>query len=663
MKPSILIVDDSLTVRMDLQEAFQSAGFLTTACASTSAAREALSQEVFALIVLDVLLPDGDGIELLKEIKNASVTSKTPVLLLSTEAEVRDRVRGMKTGADEYVGKPYDQTYLISLSRELLRRRDSADRTEVSEEILVVDDSTTYREELRLALESQGYKVAVASSGEDALRLAVDIRPRAIIVDGELPGMDGATVIRCLRQDATLRATPCLLLTGSEHAGGELQALEAGADSFVRKEEDVQMILARLAALLRSSATAPAAAATPSLFGPKKILAVDDSLTFLHALADHLRQEGYDPILAHSGEEALELLAVQRVDCILLDLVMPGLSGNETCRRIKSSPAWRDVPLLMLTAREERDSMIEGINAGADDYIAKSSEFEVLKARLRAQLRRKQFEDEHRRFREQLLERELEAAQARAALELAETRSRLLADLEGKNQELEAFSYSVSHDLRAPLRAIAGFSQILLEDYSNKLDHEGNRLLDVISENARKMGQLIDDLLEFSRVGRTELKARPVDMTRLTESVITDLVAACPERQIRVSVGRLPDCRGDQALLRQVLANLIGNSIKYTRNRDLARIEVEGRSETTESIYIIRDNGVGFEMAYAHKLFGIFQRLHVSEEFEGTGVGLCLVKRIIQRHGGRIWAEGKLNEGATFQFTLPRVEEASDTGE
>ncbi|MCI0423728.1 MAG: response regulator, partial [Acidobacteria bacterium] len=403
MKPSILIVDDSLTVRMGLQEAFQSAGFLTTACASTNAAREALSQEVFALIVLDVLLPDGDGIELLKEIKSTSTTSNTPVLLLSTEAEVRDRVRGMKTGADEYVGKPYDQTYLISRARELLHRRDSADQTEVSEKILVVDDSATYREELRLALESQGYKVAVASSGEDALRLAVDIRPRAIIVDGVLPGMDGATVIRRMRQDATLRATPCLLLTGSEDPGGELQALDAGADSFVRKEEDVQMILTRLAALLRSSATAPAAGATSSLFGPKKILAVDDSLTFLYALADHLRQEGYDPILAHSGEEALELLAVQTVDCILLDLVMPGLSGNETCRRIKSSPAWRDVPLLMLTAREERDSMIEGINAGADDYIAKSSEFEVLKARLRAQLRRKQFEDEHRQIREQLL--------------------------------------------------------------------------------------------------------------------------------------------------------------------------------------------------------------------------------------------------------------------
>ena len=657
MSPTILIVDDSLTVRKDLEEAFHAAGFSTLACASASAAREALALKRFGLIVLDIVLPDADGIELLKEIRNSTAVSATPVILLSTEAEIHDRVRGMKTGADEYVGKPYDKTYVIARVRELLRGGNSGrHQTEGLEEILVVDDSATYREELRQLLESHGYRVALASNGEEALRLAVEIRPRAVIVDGVLPGMDGPTVIRCIRQDASLRATPCILLTGREDPAGELQALDAGADSFVRKDEDVQVILARLAAVLRSSATTPAAGSTSSLFGPKKILTVDDSLTFLHELADLLRQDGYDPILAHSGEEALELLAVQTVDCILLDLVMPGLSGNETCRRIKSSPAWRDVPLLMLTAREERDAMIEGINAGADDYIAKSSEFEVLRARLRAQLRRKQFEDEHRQIREQLLHRELEATQAQAALELAETRSRLLADLERKNQELEAFSYSVSHDLRAPLRAITGYSQILLEDHAEKLDGEGHRLLNVISGGARRMGQLIDDLLEFSRVGRTELRSDRIDMTGLTQSVIRDLVAACPERALRISVGRLPDSWGDQALLRQVLANLIGNSIKYTRNRDLAQIEVEGRIQAGEHLYIIRDNGIGFEAEYAHKLFGVFQRLHTSDEFEGTGIGLSLVQRIVERHGGRIWAEGKVKEGATFYFTIPRTE-------
>ena len=659
MKSSVLIVDDSLTVRMDLEEAFLSAGFLVTACASAAAARGALSRDSFALIVLDVLLPDADGIELLQEIKTGSTTSGIPVLLLSTEVEVRDRVRGLKTGADDYVGKPYDKIYLIARAKELVRR--VGPRAEVSQEVLIVEDSPTYREALKLALESHGYKVVAVSSGEEALRLAVDIRPRAVIVDGILPGIDGATVVRRMRQDASLRAMPCLLLTASGDPSGELQALDAGADSYLRKEEDVEVILARLAAVLRSSALAPAAGATSSLLGPKRILAVDDSRTYLHELGEQLRQEGYDPILAHSGEEALELLEVQTVDCILLDLVMPGLSGNQTCQRIKSSPALRDIPLLILTAREEREAMIENINAGADDYITKSSDFEVLKARLRAQLRRKQFEDESRQIREQLLQRDLEAGQAQAALELAETRSKLLADLEKKNRELETFSYSVSHDLRAPLRAIAGYARILLEDHSDGLAEEGKRMLDVILESTANMARLIDDLLEFAHVGRSELRSTLVDMTSLARSVIQDLLCACPARKIRASVGSLPFCNGNEALLRLVLGNLIGNSIKYTRRCDLAQIQVEGRPETDENLYLVRDNGVGFEMAYAQQLFGIFQRLHSGSEFEGSGVGLSLVQRVIQRHGGRIWAEAKVNEGATFYFTLPKVQEENQT--
>ena len=182
---------------------------------------------------------------------------------------------------------------------------------------------------------------------------------------------------------------------------------------------------------------------------------------------------------ARSGEEAIELLSVQSVDCILLDLVMPGLSGQDTCRRIKSRAEWRDIPFIMHTALDEKDAMIEGINAGADDYITKSNDLEVLRARVRAQLRRRQFEDENRNIREQLLQKELEVIAANSARELAETRAAFAGELERKNKELEAFSYSVSHDLRAPLRSINGFSQILLQDYSEKLDERGRTHLRV----------------------------------------------------------------------------------------------------------------------------------------------------------------------------------------
>ncbi|MBI3723412.1 response regulator [bacterium] len=424
MKSRVLIVDDSLTVRMDLGDAFAAAGFETTLCETVAAARTALSRQTFEVIVLDVLLPDADGLAFLKEIKLAAAMASVPVMLLSSEADVRDRVRGLKTGADEYVGKPYETGYVVARARELIGTEPSAARRSAAT-VLVIDDSSTFRELLRDAFEAAGYAVLLAETGEDGLRLAVSAAPDAVVVDGMLPGIDGATVIRRLRSDAALQRTPCLLLTAStsDERTDELQALEAGADAYVRKAQDTAVILARLTALLRPGRASAVFASTSSLLGPKRLLAVDDSLTYLHELAGQLRDEGYDVALARSGEEALDLLAVQPVDAILLDLVMPGLSGQETCRRIKSSPAWRETPVLILTAHDDRGAMLEGINAGADDYIGKSSDFEVLKARLRAQMRRRQFEDENRRIREALLRREQDALEARAARELAEVRA------------------------------------------------------------------------------------------------------------------------------------------------------------------------------------------------------------------------------------------------
>jgi PAS domain S-box-containing protein len=227
------------------------------------------------------------------------------------------------------------------------------------------------------------------------------------------------------------------------------------------------------------------------------------------------------------------------------------------------------------------------------------------------------------------------------------------AQLEVANKELEAFSYSVSHDLRAPLRAIDGFTRILDEDYTARLDDEGRRLLGVICAEARRMGQLIDDLLAFSRMSRQQVEPAQIDMTALAQAMFDEHAAQAPGRQLQFKVQPLPPALGDRALLRQVLANLISNAIKYTRPRAVAEIEIGGRTEDGESLYYVKDNGVGFDMRYVGKLFGVFQRLHTEAEFEGNGVGLALVQRVIHRHGGRVWAEAKLNEGSTFYFTLP----------
>lgn len=229
------------------------------------------------------------------------------------------------------------------------------------------------------------------------------------------------------------------------------------------------------------------------------------------------------------------------------------------------------------------------------------------------------------------------------------------AELEAANTELEAFSYSVSHDLRAPLRHIEGFVEILTSTKTSALDAESRGHLATISQSAQQMGRLIDDLLAFSRTARAELKKTVIPLSELVPGILRDLRHETQQRQVEWLIGDLPEVEADLPLLRQVLVNLVGNALKYTRTRQLARIEIGSASEPTEHVIFIRDNGVGFDMRYVHKLFGVFQRLHRAADFEGTGVGLANVRRVISRHGGRTWAEGELGKGATFYFSLPKA--------
>lgn len=666
MKPRVLIVDDSLTVRMDLKESFESAGFATTTCATVAAARRALEQQnAFDVCILDVLLPDGDGLTLLQEIKTASDAPGLPVLLLSAEDEVRDRVRGLRTGADDYVGKPYDAAQLVARARELVHRHRAGPR--VRPLLVLIDDSPTFAAELKATLKDAGYDVSVATTGEEGLRLAANLRPDAVVVDQELPGISGADVIRRMRADAVLGRTPCLLLTASEKRTDELAALEAGADAFIQKHTGTAVILVKLAAVRRAARETTAATPLPNLLTPKRILAVDDSATFLGELCEQLRAERYDVVAALSGEEALELLGTQPVDGILLDLLMPGLSGTEACRRIKAEPAWRDIPLIILTALEESTAMIEGINAGADDYIAKSDDFEILKARLRAQLRRKQFEDENRGIREQLHRREMEAVEIQALRELSETRAALIASLEQKNaelgrakeaadaanRELEAFSYSVSHDLRAPLRAISGLTELLLRSLGSQAGQKTSDYAARIRATVQRMNTLIEDLLRLASLTRTEMRHVPVDLSAIGREIAAKLQAETGHREVEWTIGDDIRATGDPGLLQVMMENLLSNAWKYTGKTVHARIEFGAEKHPGAApVYHVADNGAGFDMQYAERLFAPFQRLHSETEFPGTGVGLATVQRIVGMHNGRIWAEASPDRGATFYFTL-----------
>lgn len=228
------------------------------------------------------------------------------------------------------------------------------------------------------------------------------------------------------------------------------------------------------------------------------------------------------------------------------------------------------------------------------------------------------------------------------------------AELEAANKEMEAFAYSVSHDLRAPLRAIDGFAQILLKDYVETLPEKPRHYLQLVCDNTRQMGRLIDDILRLSRLGRQSITMETVDPRPLLDQCLEELHAEQIGRSVDIQIGKLPTCWGDANLIRQVWFNLLANALKYTRKCDSARIEIGATIDHGEPVYFVKDNGVGFDMEYVDKLFGVFQRLHPMEEYEGTGIGLALCKRIVQRHGGRIWAEAKVNEGATFFFTLGR---------
>jgi DNA-binding response OmpR family regulator len=643
MNLQVLIVDDSLTVRMDLAHAFEAAGFRPVLCASLGEARTALAQSPVDVAVLDVILPDGDGTDLLGELRD------TPVLMLSTETAVADRLRGLRRGADEYVGKPYDSGYVIAKARELVRAR-QAPATPGRTTVLVVDDSVTVRKELAAALEAEGYTVIAAENGERGLRAAADFRPDAVIVDGALPDIDGSTLIRRIRLDAALRGMACILQTATDGAGMELQALDAGADAFVPKG-DGTLVLAKLAAVLRSSADTRTGD-TNSLLDPKRLLVVDDDRVHARETLAALHGEGYDVIPVHSADEALALLATQPVDCIVLDIRTPGPGGPAVCQLIRGAPHTQDVPVIMSTPIDNQSAVVDGLAAGADDVLHVSTGIDVLKARIRSQLRRKQVRDEGRRTRDELQRRQIADAEARAARELAQTRAVLVEQLQRANEELEAFSYSVSHDLRGPLQSIVGFSQLILEEPGG-VDPENLGYLRLILGAAQRMGELIDDLLQLAQVGHGELSLSTVDLSGLATTILTELAQRQPDRRVDTVVEAGLRVRADGRLVRVLLENLLGNAWKYTGKAGSPRIEFGATEGTDATVYFVRDNGAGFEMSQAEKLFRPFTRLHSPTEFPGTGIGLATARRIVDRHGGRIWAQASVGNGATFSFTLP----------
>jgi two-component system, sensor histidine kinase and response regulator len=394
---------------------------------------------------------------------------------------------------------------------------------------------------------------------------------------------------------------------------------------------------------------------------PVKILIVDDQSENLLSAEAVLESLGQEIVRAQSGREALRHLLTDDFAVILLDVMMPDMDGFETAELIRERDRSRTTPIIFVTALgKSEEHIFRGYDVGAVDYLTKPIVPEILRskvavfvelARKNAQLR------EHAELLEQK-NRELQNAntQLREADEeiggLNHRLERRVVELSDLNRELDAFGYTVSHDLRAPMIRIDGFTRALEEHCGQQLDEQARLYIHRVRSSSQKMCQLVDDLLNFSRVSRLDLRPQFVDLSEMARSIAAELQSREPDRRVEFVIAPRLAVTGDSALLRIVLVNLFENSWKFTRKRETAQIEFGVTYQDGVDAFFLKDDGAGFDPKYREKLFRPFERLHPSAEFEGTGIGLATVERIVRRHGGRVWAEGAVDRGATFYFTV-----------
>lgn len=358
-----------------------------------------------------------------------------------------------------------------------------------------------------------------------------------------------------------------------------------------------------------------------------KVLFVDDEPHVVDGLKRALRREPYEIFCAHSGFEALELIEREPIDVVVSDEMMPGMSGSELLSKVYQNHP--DIIRMILTGHASLDLAIKAINEGQIyRFFTKPCNEIDLAVTIRHALRQKDLVEENKKRTEELAE---------------------------ANEELESFNYTVSHDLRSPLQGIDGFTHALIEDYAAVLDDQGREYLNFIQLASKRMMQLIEDLMTLSRSGREELTLQKINLCEIFRDVSQSLQAMQPERKVTFIAPESVEVVGDARLMRVVFENLLSNAWKFTEKHKTATIEFGSAGDTT-TVYYIRDDGAGFDMTYADKLFGAFQRLHSLNQFEGTGIGLATVQRILRRHRGEIWAEGAVEKGATFYFTLNILE-------
>ncbi|HEY3838138.1 MAG TPA: response regulator [Bryobacteraceae bacterium] len=528
--------------------------------------------------------------------------------------------------------------------------------------VLLVEDSPTQAERLRQLLSNDDLAVVQVATAELALKELESDRPDIIVLDNHLPGMTGNDFCREIRLNVNTRAIPVLMLTVENSDAAQMQGLASGADDYVNKSVDPDILRVRIRALLRKSESDPAVPDVESRFSRARVLLIDDSPTYLHLLKRALATEHYHIETTTEPEEGLRILERFNFDCVVVDFEMPGLTGADVCRRIRLSKHGEDpeIVLIIYSSHEDKQRMTEGFDAGADDYISKSSDISVTKARIRALLRRKFLVEENRRIHEEIREKEMQAIRARAEQASAQIRAQMADQLaaanfklDRANKELEQFAYAAAHDLQEPLRQITVFSELLRQEYIDKLDEKAVRFLDFCVDGASRMRTLIDDLLQYARASQCGSGAvAMLDLRVVIDHVIESLHVSTEESHATVQVSPLPTLLIEEVPIRQLFLNLIGNGLKYRRPEVPPEIKVWAEQATGEWVFSVSDNGIGIEAGHCDRIFDPFTRLN-SGERRGAGLGLAICKRIVENCGGRIWVESEPGKGSTFRFTLP----------
>jgi two-component system NtrC family sensor kinase len=536
--------------------------------------------------------------------------------------------------------------------------------------VMLIEDSPTQAERLRVELTAARLEVAHVSSAEAAFELLSSLRPDVIVVDYHLPGKNGDDFCRAIKSNVNTRAIPILMLTVDDSDAAQMRGLGSGADDYVAKSADPDILRARIGALLRESQNSRSIVTHEERFASPKILAIDDSPSYLYYIARELQLENYQVDTASDPRDGLEKVRNTKYDCVLVDFEMPGLVGPEVCRHIREQgdQANPQVVLIILSSHEDKEHMKQGFDAGADDYISKSTDIAVTRARVGALLRRKFLVEQNRQIVKQLQEKELETIRAQAAREAAELRA-TLADqltaanrelarantkLDAANRELEQFASSAAHDLKEPLRMIGAYSQLIQREYAGQLDSRADQFLSYCVAGVERMDRLINDLLAYARAASTEMELprAAVDLNAVAAAALSNLQGIRQDIDCEILVAPLPTLLLEETQIQQVLQNLIGNAIKYRRPDAAVRIRVSAQRQNDKWLFSVQDNGIGIAEKDLEIVFELFSRLQQTA-FSGTGLGLAIARRIIERHGGRIWVESRPGEGSVFHFTLP----------